>query len=647
MKRNEGSRPKGSGRREVSTGPGRQIIIGLLTAMLAGGVGWLWLEAMNKSQTPGARDSLPAPFPPPPIATSPYLNTGAEAQYVGSASCIECHADQHASYLLTAHSRSMSEVDPASEPADGAFDHAASGRRYRVYRDEGHLRHRESLPLRGGDDVSLCDFPLKYLVGSGRFSRTYLVEDGEFLVESPVTWYASLGRWAPSPGYDKPIHKSFHRTISYDCLFCHAGALEKIKGNDEHVRLLETAIGCERCHGPGSLHVEKRSAGGAALGQAEDLTIVNPRRLSRELAEGICHQCHLSSSVQVAVRGRSRSEFRPGLRWQDFVIDYGVEAGAGGMTVVGHVEQLRQSRCYQASGTLTCITCHDPHQTAPPAEPVVQRRTSCLKCHEDGSCHVAVSERIASNGNDCAACHMPASSTDIPHIAFTHHRIAVHRTKDKASAPPQDAKDVHALAPVLDISQLAEIDRVLSQGLAYYQDYRDHEDEPRAALSLEKARPLLQEVLDQGLSDPRLSMAMSTLAGKTGDLTNAGRWAQQAIASDGAAVPEKTAAQRILVEIALRENRVAEARGRLEELTAVRRDPRDSFLLGLCRQREGDLPGAATALERVLEIDPSQPETYDMLAPLYRALGQSEREQWAKEQASLIRKATAPQNARP
>ncbi|MEX2175351.1 MAG: multiheme c-type cytochrome [Pirellulaceae bacterium] len=563
------------------------------------------------------------------------MNTGPDARYVGSERCAECHADQHASYLMTAHSRSMSRVDPAGQPPDATLDHAASGRRYEVLRSGGALHHRESLVLADGGELELADYPLSYLVGSGRFARTYLVEDAGFLVESPLTWYASLQQWAMSPGYDRAEHRSFQRTIGDDCLYCHAGAVERIQGNDQRLNMVETAISCERCHGPGSLHVARWAQGTDEPGPAGDPTIVNPRRLPRELAEAVCHQCHLTSEVQVAVRGRRASDFRPGLRWQDFAIDYGHSAAPSEMTVVGHVEQMRQSRCYQASGSLTCLTCHPAHAPVAAAQRASHFRATCVQCHVDPSCSLPLLERTSRNQNDCAACHMPQTPTDVPHVAFTHHRVGIH--EPQSSKPKVAATGFLPLAPVLDVSLLSELDRQYAQGLANLQYYRDHQQQPGAVRYLKEARPLVEATLAAGLVDGRLALAKAELAGAAGDLPLAEHWARLTLAEAELSTTDRAAALRLLAAFDLQDDRLPEAKDSLEQLTALRRDPRDWLLLGVCQQRLGNAAAAVTALERVLQIDPAPPETYELLEPLYRAQGLAERAAWCRQRAGLIR----------
>src|SRR6185503_537790 len=115
---------------------------------------------------------------------------------------------------------------------------------------------------------------------------------------------------------------------------------------------------------------------GAAAGI--DHTIVNPVHLPRELAEAVCQQCHLQSDAASLARGRKRTDFRPGLPLQDFKHDYRQESSNPAMTVVGHVEQLHLSRCYQAAPTLTCLTCHDPHGSARTKESPPREQAVCL-----------------------------------------------------------------------------------------------------------------------------------------------------------------------------------------------------------------------------------------------------------------------------
>ena len=105
-----------------------------LLAVTAAVVLLVWWR-LRKAEPPPAPD----PFPLPPLASSPFLNTGPDAHYVGSETCLPCHKEEHASFRHTGMGRSMADVDLAREPPDGAFDHPPSKRRYQIVRKDGAL----------------------------------------------------------------------------------------------------------------------------------------------------------------------------------------------------------------------------------------------------------------------------------------------------------------------------------------------------------------------------------------------------------------------------------------------------------------------------------------------------------------------------
>jgi hypothetical protein len=142
----------------------RRLAAGLLLAF--GGAALLWWRPWRAD--PPAGD----PFPLPPVSASPYLNTGPDAAYVGSAGCQGCHQERHATFRTTGMGRSMAVVEPDREPADADFDHPPSGRRYEVRRRDGRMWHRELLRGGGPGEVLLAEHPVEYVVGSGRHSRT-------------------------------------------------------------------------------------------------------------------------------------------------------------------------------------------------------------------------------------------------------------------------------------------------------------------------------------------------------------------------------------------------------------------------------------------------------------------------------------------
>ena len=125
---------------------------------------------------------------------------------------------------------------------------SASKRRYEIVRKNGQMWHRELL-LGATPEVVLSEYAVKYVVGSGRHSLTYLCEVDGFLVESPVTWYSSSSGGSMSPGYTSPDQMGFEWATGEGCLNCHAGRAEAVDGSLHRMKVIEAAISCERCQG--------------------------------------------------------------------------------------------------------------------------------------------------------------------------------------------------------------------------------------------------------------------------------------------------------------------------------------------------------------------------------------------------------------
>src|SRR5207237_7824016 len=122
-------------------------------------------------------------------------------------------------------------------------------------------------------------------------ASSYLTDHAAYLFDTPISWYAQKKAWALSPGFGPELLTG--RAITPDCLYCHANRSRYLEGTvnryaepifDGH------AIGCQRCHGPGQLHVAQGKP--SAADSSIDPTIVNPRHLEPALREAVCEQCH-------------------------------------------------------------------------------------------------------------------------------------------------------------------------------------------------------------------------------------------------------------------------------------------------------------------------------------------------------------------
>jgi hypothetical protein len=602
-------------------------VAGLLTAMA--GVGLAGLAGLayriSRSDRPN-RAARPSDVALPPHQAEP------EDEYVGLAACAECHLAQYRSYQQTAHSRALAEINLADEPADGKFEHAKSGRSYRIYRADGKLRHREWFTA-AADVVS--DYPLKYVIGSGHHTRSYLVEDDGFVSESPITWYASRQAWGLSPGFDWATHWGFERAADLGCVICHVGRAEAKEGSQNRILIHEKAIGCERCHGPGRVHVKERKQNTAGRPARND-AIINPSALPRPLQEALCAQCHLRAQATILLSGRDLNDFRPGRPLTDFRVDFQYDVPTGKMTVVGHVEQMRGSRCYQSSDRLTCTTCHDPHAPVDAADKRTYYRNKCLECHAETSCGVPLSQRDArAEGDYCAACHMPQVATDVPHVAFTHHRIGLHEQK----SPPDASPPLAELIPMDDVSWSSVFEKQRALGLAYL-EVADALSEPAARRYYRKAAlEWLNQARAEG-ADAEIEAALARIYWRVSPRRAA---AAALVALNDTELPPRARVNAlfVLADTYFHVQDWSAARSAITDLLKLRRHSEDWRIFGLCQARSGDLQGAAASLQRGLQINPFRPELHEELGRVLMAAGQTKAAQHQQELARLLMRDTA------
>jgi Tfp pilus assembly protein PilF len=597
------------------------LLLGLFAAIAAAGIGFaLWRH--QRSSRDAASEQSPSTFPVPEYSASRYLNTGPDAHHVGIAVCAECHPKNHHSYLLTPHSRAMCDVDPKTEPPDGSFVHKATGRSYRIYRRDGQLRHEEVLRTPEGKEIARVDLPVRYRVGSGNFARNYLVETDGFLKESPISWYEAKNKWDVSPGYDAPRHWGFERAITVGCLACHAGRLEPVESKVHQMIVHEKAIGCENCHGPGSRHVELHRAKKYVAG-TEDLTIVNPAKLSRPLLESVCGACHINGPASILLRGRTDTDYRPGMPLTDYRIDYRLDDGNERMTVVGHFEQLRQSACYQKSKDLSCLSCHNPHASEKPQDRVAFYRKKCLSCHVEKGCKQEKAERLKKEPADsCIACHMPHGDTEIAHVSFTHHRIGRHGKQTPADLD----RGVPRLVPTDDVSHLSNLEQKLNLGLAYHAASQKVERYPEyVSVFRERARELLETVRATGLREGEMALTLAEIYFARREFNRASARAREAVEAKDSSGDVRSVALTLLASCEMQQYDFESASERFKELTGMRHSSDDWRLLGLCYLKLDQPQKALEPLSKALAIRPYHPATHVNLAQMYQQLGDSSR----------------------
>jgi predicted CXXCH cytochrome family protein len=327
--------------------------------------------------------------------------------YVGNDVCARCHAPIFNSYKQTPMAHASGPAEQDLIPGD--FVHEKSGVKYRIYKEAGRVWMSFE---RRGDPAISGRKELLFFIGSGRRGRGYLFAVDGFLFESPVNWYADEKVWDMTPAYHNTTQIPLNLPANMSCLQCHvSGAQPPMKGTENRYAepiSFDSGVICERCHGPGKLHVR----GGA---------IVNPSRLTPVQRDSICMECHLEGRVSIERAGRHAYDFRPGDVLSDYVRHYLLTSRAGNnLGAVSQVEALAQSKCKRASGdAMSCTSCHDPHRSPSAEEREAYFRQKCMACHK-GMLNV---DKHHPEQPDCTRCHMPALTSDIAHTQVTDHRI--------------------------------------------------------------------------------------------------------------------------------------------------------------------------------------------------------------------------------
>ncbi len=323
----------------------------------------------------------------------------------------------------------QSLIVPAALPA-GTITHAASDSVIKTEMRDGRMIH--TITERG----LTAEYPVRYQIGGRLMGRTYMVQIGDYLFESPASWFNRYG-WDLSPGYSQRPVIDFDRPMEEQCLFCHAGAALFSDTDGRRLRGSGlTAITCERCHGSGEAHVRNPSA----------RNIVNPAKLTGARRDSVCEQCHLEGAIRVLNPGKNWSDFHAGEATESTFATYLLKSASGvDVIAVSQAEQLAESKCArQSGGKLWCGSCHDPHGA--PADRVQQIRSVCLTCHAQltQAAHPGAHNAPA---QECTTCHMPKSpTTDIPHAAVTDHRLRRRPLTDveRSGNPTSDAQTVVA-----------------------------------------------------------------------------------------------------------------------------------------------------------------------------------------------------------
>ncbi len=593
-----------------------------LAAATAGGVWYGWPGV----EPPDPAEAVPVAFTPDPRLTipTPYQNVHPSVKYVGDAACAACHPDIDHAYHQHPMGRSAARVgsSPVVERFDAAANNPATSQGFELKAVPAGGQVKHVVTAKGHPTSPAYTTPADVAIGSGVRGRSYLsVEAGGAVWESPVSWFGHTGKWDVSPGFELP--GGMRREVGADCLFCHVDRVEPVLHSANRFReplfTGQAAIGCERCHGPGQLHVAEREANNPAA--RPDTTIVNPKHLAPDLRLAICQQCHLQGVARVLRPDREWFDYRPGLPLEPFFTVFVRHPDlADAHRSVGQVEQMAISKCYTGSaGRLDCTSCHDPHEKPDPADAAKVYRDRCLACHADKGCSAPAPARQA-RADSCIACHMPkAASTNIAHTAVTDHRVLRLPAAKSAGSNARPADPVIPFLAGPRAPPPADRDRDLGVALSMLVRQPPPDLLPfRAAFGRRADRHLTAAVAARPGDPAALYHLALTKSGSGGPPGEAVAAAEAAVA----AAPDSEPALTALVDVTAAARdfpAAARAAGRVIEMNPTAARP--WLVRAFCRMLVPDWPGAEADCRAAIAIQPLDPGAWEGLGQCRQAQG--------------------------
>jgi predicted CXXCH cytochrome family protein len=327
------------------------------------------------------------------------INSG---HYVGSQACEKCHEDIYERWEKTP----MANVirDPRKHP-------------------EALIPNLATNPIANSTQIA-------FVYGS-LWKQRYFTKIGNDYFPLPVQWEIKNHRWSKyfvRPGADwwaafYPPDNT-QRPTGPTCDGCHS------VGYDIHTKqVAEWNVGCERCHGPGSEHVEHPARA----------NIFDPSQANYVAANDSCIQCHSQGRpLIVPLEGKYYDwpvGYQVGKRLQDYWKLEDPTLGTTGFYYfadgTAHKNRMQgndfvQSVMYRRG--ITCFSCHDAHGTNNYAQLIKPADELCLDCHgplsPNGPREATLDEHThhkkGSPGSQCVACHMPQIETEGPPNTFVH-----------------------------------------------------------------------------------------------------------------------------------------------------------------------------------------------------------------------------------
>ena len=406
--------------------------------------------------------------------TARTLSEPPELTFVGSDQCENCHEAQYADWQGSHHQLAMQTATADTvlgDFSDATFDYFGSISRF--FRKDGRF-YAETDNAAGAKQTfeithTFGVTPLQqYLVDvpGGRKQALQIAWDSRSRDDGGQRWYHLYPD--EHVNYEDPLHwTGRYFNWNYMCAECHSTNVSlgyDMDSDTFDTTYAEISVGCEACHGPGSLHVtqaharnfdeqwglavnfrDRRSASwvmdvdsGIAQRSGPDLVGSEPEA---------CGRCHSRRSVITSdyEHGRPLADthmvallyehlYHADGRIQDEVYVYG---------------SFVQSKMYAAG--VSCSDCHEPHsgKLRTGSDP----NAICSTCHLQA--RFASEKHAGVNSGRCVDCHM----LDETYMGVDNRRDHSFRIPDAGKAPDHYGR-------VIAAGRAGDADDALLQGIA-------------------------------------------------------------------------------------------------------------------------------------------------------------------------------------